>query len=114
MLKERRGRSRGGGRGGGRGNLGRGHVHSHHGGGGGSVNPRGVYSGRSRGSSIYRGRRMVDSNLQRRGVGSRRGSRDNVNSRHASSRYQFITLKLEAWTSMLSIQGCRRVGKFRA
>ena len=88
MLKERRGRSRGGGRGSGRSNLGRGHFYSHPGGGDGGVNPRGVYSGRARGSSIYRGRGMVDSNLQRRGGGSRRGSRDNIiNGRNASPRF---------------------------
>ena len=94
MLKERRGRCRGGGRGGGRGNLGRGDVYSHQRevrGAGCSVNPRGVYSGRARGSSIYSGRGMVDSNLQRRGGRSRPGSRDNiVNSRHASPRYLFL------------------------
>ena len=96
MLKERRGRSRGGGRGSGRSNLGRAHVYNHHGGGGDvGVNPRGVYSGRTRGSSIYRGRGMVDSNLQRRGGGSRRGSRDDIiNSRNDSPRLLIFKLKV--------------------
>ena len=51
--------------------------------------PRGVVSRKdSSGSSKYRGRGIVNSNLQRRGGRSRGVGRNNfINSRHASPRY---------------------------
>ena len=87
MLKERRGRSRGGGSGGGRGNQGRGIGNSYQGGDG-CTYPRGVGSRKgSSGSSKYRGRGIVNSNLQRRGGRSRGVGRNKfIDSRHASPR----------------------------